>query len=556
MLNHYRAADLLVDTLIEQKTSRVFCVPGESYLSVLDAFTYKPEIEVVTARHEGGAGFMALAEAKLTGLPGICFVSRGPGAMNAAIAIHAASQDALPLIMFVGQVARHELGRQSFQEVDYVSMWQNSCKWVWEVTHANQLEETVRRAFHMALSPTPGPVIISMPEDMLDDAVHKVTQRTPICAPSVGCDTALATQAKELLQKAKRPVVIAGQAINTPDGRKALEAFANKYQIPIALSFRQQDLLPNDHKSYAGHLVFNAPKKLVNILSDADLILAIGTRLGDVTTQGYQFPKAPTPKQKLIHVYPDPYQLGRNFDTTLAITACPTHFCQQLLETQNQVSEEQKMWLDKVSNEVRNLYAWSPEEAQDGVVFGQVVNAVNELANDDAIICLDAGNFGSWVQRLFCFRNERRMLATISGAMGTGVPSAVSAALRFPNRQVIVFVGDGGFMMTGNELATAVQYGANIKIIVSDNRSLATIRLHQELAYPERISATNLKNPDFATLGKSYGMVGYRIENSNEVNTVLKQALAEPNSALISVNTSLEYIAAFATLTQIANQKK
>jgi len=555
-MSNYRAADLLVDILIDQHISRVFCVPGESYLSVLDAFTNTPDIEVVTARQEGGAGFMALADAKTGHRPGICFVSRGPGAMNASIAIHSAQQDALPLIMFVGQVARHELGRNAFQEVDYVSMWKDMAKWVWQVPDAKQLEEIVRRAFQVAQSPTPGPVVIALPEDMLEETIAQTRSTTPIEPGESGCDHALAQQALEHLSQAKRPLIIAGPALNHPEGRRALQAFATAYDLPVTLSFRQQDLFPNTHKNYAGHLVFNAPKQLMEILSEADLILALGTRLGDVTTQGYRFPKAPRPAQTLIHVHPDLAHLGRTFITDLSIAADPAAFCKQLSSQKPTPTDAQRAWLDQVSTAVKSLYAWTPQTADDGVVFGNVVTAVNELAAEDAIICVDAGNFSGWVQRLFYFDGERRMVSPISGAMGSGIPSGVAASLRFPNRQVIVFVGDGGFMMTGNELATAQQYGANIKVIVSDNRSLATIRLHQEVHFPGRVSATNLANPDFVALGQAHQIPSYRIDTPEDVTSTLKQAFAEPGSALITVNTSIEHIAAWATLTQISAQQK
>ncbi|HLS16931.1 MAG TPA: thiamine pyrophosphate-dependent enzyme [Paenalcaligenes sp.] len=550
----YRAADLLVDTLIQQDIRRVFCVPGESYLSVLDAFTNQSTIEVVTARHEGGAGFMAVTEAKMGPRPGICFVSRGPGAMNAAIALHTAQQDALPLIMFVGQVARADLGRNAFQEVDYVSQWGQAAKWVWEVNDASQLAEVVDRAFQLAQSPTPGPVIISLPEDMLSDQVPQRTPRALIEAQLPGCTDASVTAAHDLLSRAQKPLIIAGQSLNHPAGRAALQALATQHQIPVAVSFRQQDLFPNDHDHYAGHLVFNAPKQLVDILSETDLILALGTRLGDVTSQGYTLPRAPQPAQPLIHVYPDPNELGRNFATDLGVAADPTEFCNQLAALPSTRSDARDNWRREAHEKVHTLYAWQPQQADDGVVFGNVVAAVNDLAAEDAIICVDAGNFSSWVQRIFNFTAERRMLATISGAMGSAIPAAVASSLRHPQRQVIAFVGDGGFMMTGNELATAQQYGANIKVIVSDNRSLATIRLHQELQYPDRVSATQLQNPDFVTLAQAHQMAGYRIDNEADIKPILSEALTAPGSAVIAVNSSMEYIAAFATLKKIRSQ--
>lgn len=550
-MHTYRAADLLVDALIQQGIQRVFCVPGESYLSVLDAFTDQNNIQVVTTRHEGGAGFMALAEAKMGPRPGVCFVSRGPGAMNAAIAIHAAQQDALPLIMFVGQVARSELGRNAFQEVDYVSMWKDAAKWVWEVNEASQLDSVLDRAFQLAQSPTPGPVIISLPEDMLEDSVPKRTNETLIKPHLPGCDSDQLQAAHALLTQAKRPLIIAGQSLNHPEGRAALQALATQHQIPVAVSFRQQDLFPNDHPNYAGHLIFNTPKRLVEILSRADLILALGTRLGDVTTQGYTLPQADQP---LIHVYADPNQLGRNFATKLGVVADPTAFCAQLANLSNHCPEERLEWLQNTNAQVRALYAWQPQQAEDGVIFGNVVAAVNKMANDDAIISLDSGNFGSWVQRILHFNGKRRLLATISGAMGSAIPAAIASSLRNPQRQNIVFAGDGGFMMTGNELATAQLYGAKIKVIVSDNKSLATIRLHQELQFPNRISATQLQNPDFVTFAQAHQMEGYRIKDEADIVPVLSEALSSPESAIIAVNSSMEYISAFATLREIAKK--
>lgn len=554
-MSNYRAANLLVDMLIEQNISRAFCVPGESYLSVLDAFEDKPAIEIIAARHEGGAGFMALADAKVSDLPGVCFVSRGPGAMNASIAVHSASQDALPLILFVGQVARNDLGRGAFQEIDYVTMWSDMAKWVCQVNHAEQLEEVLRRAFQIALTPTPGPVVIVLPEDMLEENVKPLSTLGAIKLPCIAHDLNLCRDVKAAIAKAERPLIIAGQALNTVDGRIALESVARKYNIPIALSFRQQDLLANNDPCYAGHLIFNAPKKLTTLLSESDLIVAIGTRLGDVTTQGYQLPQAPQPTQTLIHIYPDGSQLGRIFDTDLAIVADPALFCQSLADLAPVPLTQHMSWRDHIANEVRLLNKWELKTATDGVVFGAVVTALNDIIADDAIICVDAGNFSGWVQKHLSFHGQRRMVSTISGSMGSSVPASVAASLRFPQRQVVVFVGDGGFMMTGAELATARQYGANVKVIISDNGSYGTIRLHQELQFPDRISATNLSNPNFAALGEAYGIPSYHIHEASQIQDVLTKAFSEPGSVLVTVDTSLEYIAAFASLSEIAARR-
>jgi acetolactate synthase-1/2/3 large subunit len=555
-MSEYLAADLLVDSLFGHGVERVFCVPGESYLSVLDSLAVKKSVEVITTRHESGAGFMALADAKLSGRPGVCFVSRGPGATNASIAIHSAQQDALPLVVFVGQVARSDLGRGAFQEIDYVKAWSGIAKWVWQVWDSRQLGEIVARAFQVAASPTPGPVVIVLPEDMLEDVVARETLVPPLPQPRCGADTLLCSEVLKLVEGAARPLIIAGQALNTLEGRAALEKLASQLEVPVAVTFRQQDMLPNDHASYAGHLFFNAPKALVTMLSETDLILAIGTRLGDVATQGYTFPATPVPAQKIIHVHDDPAHLGRNIAVELAINADVAAFCTELLRVAGCDAKRHTAWRDRVAGFVRNLNKWTPKSASDGVVFGEVAIEMERQLADDAIVCLDAGNFSGWVQKHFCFRGERRMVATIAGAMGSGVPSGVAASLRWPERQVVVVVGDGGFMMTGNELATACQYGCPVKIIVSDNGSYGTIRLHQELRYPGRLSATKLANPDFAALARAFGAVGFEVNSADQVASVLKEALAVPGPALICVKTSLDHIAAFTSLGEIAARQK
>lgn len=555
-MSDYRAADLLVDALAEHGVERVFCVPGESYLSVLDSFEQKQCLEVITARHEGGAGFMALADAKLSGRPGVCFVSRGPGAMNASIAIHSAQQDALPLIVFVGQVSRTDLGRNAFQEVDYVRAWSGIAKWVWQVWDARQLGEAVARAFQIAASPTPGPVVIALPEDMLDDLVSEAAKVAPLPLPALSVDKALCHEVRQLLAAAKRPLIIAGQVLNTPSGRQAIEAMATALNVPVAVTFRQQDLLPNDHPCYAGHLFFNAPKPLIELLSEADLLIAIGSRLGDVATQGYTFPVAPRPLQKLVHLHPDSAQLGRVYAADIAAVVDPAAFCQEMAVAATSVSTMHGEWRARVSTFVRKLNSWTPKTAQDGVVFGEVVKALDEVLDEDAVVCLDAGNFSGWVQKHLTFRSNRRMVATISGAMGSGVPSGVAASLRDRKRQVVVFVGDGGFMMSGAELATACQFAAPIKIIVSDNGSFGTIRMHQEIHYPGRVSATTLVNPDFVKLAMAHGVDAYQINEASDIANVLPLALASTGPALICVKTSLEQIAAYSSLTDIAERQK
>lgn len=554
-MSSYIAADLLVDSLVSHGVDRIFCVPGESYLSVLNSLAVKKSIDVITARHESGAGFMALADSKLTGRPGVCFVSRGPGATNASIAIHTAEQDALPLVVFVGQVSRSDLGRRAFQEVDYVRAFSGIAKWVWQVSNADQLGEVLARAFQIAQSPMPGPVVIVLPEDMLEDAVSIDSLIQPLPHPKTGADSSLCELVLKLISKANRPLIIAGQSLNTVTGRQELEKLASLIELPVAVTFRQQDLLANDHPSYAGHMYFNAPKSIISALAESDLIVAIGTRLGDVATQGYTFPSSPVPKHRLIHIHEDPSQLGRNIAAEHVITADPIAFCIQLARMVSDKTPRHTVWRDRVVSIVRKLNEWSPKNATDGVVFGEVAVEMNKQLNKNAIVCLDAGNFSGWVQKHFCFKDERRMVATIAGAMGSGVPSGVAASLRYPDRQVVVVVGDGGFLMTGNELATACQFSAPVKIIVSDNGSFGTIRLHQELRYPGITSATKLSNPNFLLWAKAFGAASFEISSSEHIAPVLRKALAEPGPALIWVKTSLNHISAFTSLGEITERQ-
>jgi acetolactate synthase I/II/III large subunit len=546
-----RAADVFVQCLVSHGVDRVFCVPGESYLSVIDALYDAKSIDVVTARQEGGGALMAIADAKLTGRAGVMFVSRGPGAMNAALGIHVAQQDAVPLVLFVGQVAREDIGRNAFQEVDYSAAFGKMTKWAVEITDAAKLAESVRRAFHIARSGTPGPVVVSLPEDMLNDDVRTAALgASPLAAPQP--DAGAVQAIAERLAKAERPLIIAGGQIGLDEGRAALRAVAEAWRVPVALSFRHQDLFDNRHPLFSCHLSFNMPPVFRETLNEADLIIAVGTRLGDVVTQGYRIPEAPRPTQPLIHIYPDAAEIGRNFETTLGIAADATATLQQLARLNApEPPRGRDAWTARAHALAADRMKWDWKDAKDGVVFGNVIQQLGEMVAHDAVISVDAGNFSTWAHRLFPFRSSQRLLGAVAGSMGVGIPFAVAGALREPRRQVVCLVGDGGFHMTGNELSVAVERKLPLRVFVSDNGSLGTIRLYQERDYPGRTLATNLRNPDFAALAVAHGARGLKIQSNDDIQPVVSQALSTDGPVVVQVKTSLEYIAAYTTMSAL-----
>ena len=543
-----RAADLLVDCLAAHGVDRVFCVPGESYLAVLDALHDSNAIQTIVCRHESGAGFMAVGDAKLTGRPGVAFVSRGPGATNAAIAVHVAEQDAVPLILFVGQVPRAEIGRRSFQEVDYAKTFADMAKAVHLIHNAARVPEIVARAFVEAQAPTPGPVVVVLPEDMLEDSSDAPVIE-PLAVPRGSSPSAEdVDKITALVAKSERPLLMAGGiGLGTPRGRKALLAASEAHRLPVALTFKRQDYFPNTHPHYAGHLGFKIAKAAVQRYLEADLILALGTRLTEATTQGYTLPASPVPRQPLIHIHDDPRQIGRNYTATMALVADPVAVLEALARSPGEASARRAQWIKKLNEPVAKALAWAPPA--DGLLdMGPIVAALITRATKDAILVTDAGNFSGWLHRHFPFNGEQVLIGCVGGAMGIGMPAAVAAALRFPGRQVIHFLGDGGALMTGSELATAVQYGANVKTFISNNGTYGTIRMHQELAYKGRVHGTELRNPDFAKWAESFGARGLTIASIEEAPRVVEQALAHGGPVVVDVKTALEHITPFATV--------
>ncbi|WP_119166741.1 thiamine pyrophosphate-dependent enzyme [Algihabitans albus] len=547
-----RAADLLVDCLAEQGVTRLFCVPGESYLSVLDSLYDRAEIDVVTCRHEGGAGFMALADGKITGQPGICFVSRGPGASNATIALHSAEQDAVPFVLFIGHVPRRELGRGAFQEVDYAKTFADIAKDVWTVHDPETLPEIVARAFVVASQPTPGPVVVVLPEDMLDQvAIAEPLRFSP--PARLGSGGEQVDEILERLSAAERPLLIAGGELSGSDGRAALLAVAEAHDLPVASTFKREDIFPKRHRCYAGHLGFKIPAVQLARYMKADLILAVGTRLGEVPTQGYRFPLAPCPEQPLIHVHRDPAQLNRIFSTEFALTADPVDFLNAMAARARPNEVDRGDWAAELHAPIEAALEWRPGEV-DELDLGPLVAKLAGQLPEDAVVITDAGNFSSWVHRHFPFSGRHLLIGAVGGAMGLAVPAAIAAALRLPSRQAVTFVGDGGFLMTGNELAVAVQRSLPIRIFVADNGSYGTIRMHQERDYPRRNFATDLHNPDFARLAEAFGALGLSISSVEQVDGVVEQALSHDGPVVVSLRTSVERITAFATLDKIRRQ--
>jgi acetolactate synthase-1/2/3 large subunit len=543
-----RSADDFVATLAMHGVDRLFCVPGESYLPLLDALAVST-IKSVTCRHEGGAALMAVADAKLTGRAALCLVSRGPGATNAAIGVHLAEQDGVPLVLVIGQVRRSEIGRRAFQEVDYASSLGGLAKATLCVGEAASLAEDLARAIAIAEAPTPGPVLLVVPEDVFEQ-----TGAGPVGPPpspvAIASGAEHVTAVADLIGHAERPLLIAGPRLRGSAGRAALKAAAELFGMPVATAFKQQHLFPNLHPLYAGHLGFKLPAAIVEEYDRADLIVAIGTRLGDVTSQGYRLPSLAAPRQRLVHVSDDPAVIGRVHRSDMGLVADPIGFLTALAAMPGEpVSIERAAWAERLHRLMRPV-PWQSGEAR-VLEVGAVVNTLARRLRDDAILLTDAGNFSGWVHRHFPFGERHELIGAIGGAMGLAVPGAVAASLRYPDRQVIAFVGDGGFQMTGAELSTARQYGATPKIIVCNNSSFGTIRMHQERSFPGRIAATDLHNPDFAAIGRAHGFHALTVGDCDDAEDAVTEMLAHPGPVLVEVRTNAEHIAPGVTIAAI-----
>jgi acetolactate synthase-1/2/3 large subunit len=534
---HRTAAEALLETLMQRGADRAFCVPGESYIALLDAIHGQPGFDLVTCRHEGGAGFMAVADGRLTGRPGIALVSRGPGACNASIAVHTAEQDAVPMILIIGQVEGRDLRRNAFQEIDYKSMFGGIAKWVGEIKHPDEAPEFAARAWTMATSGVPGPVILSAPEDVL--AAPCTMSIPPLHTKAVaGLAASETSRIAGLIKSAERPILLAGREFDIPGGRQALLRFAEAWGLPVAVSFRRQDLFPNEHELYVGDLGLRNPDNQRLAFSEADLVLALGTRLTDITTQGYSWP---TPEQTLVHSCADPRFLGWHFPATVATTAAAVPLVEALGTEHRPSTPERTAWARRLRDIHRADSQANPRIFSDGLDFVRVAQLVEKVAPADAIVTLDAGTFAAPFYRKVRWRLGQRLLAPISGAMGFGVPAAVASALRHPERTVICMVGDGGVLMTGNEMAVGMARGLPIKVIISENGSYGSIRIHQERDHPGRTSGTDLVNPDMAQWAASFGAPMVPVNDLSDLDA-LAAALRAPGPMVALVRTSLEAV--------------
>ena len=551
---------ILVDALHVHGVDTAFGVPGESYLDVLDAL-HDSAIRFVINRQEGGAAFMAEAYGKLTGKPGICFVTRGPGATNASIGVHTAYQDSTPMILFIGQVGGDFVDREAFQEVDYRRMYGQMAKWLAQIDRAERIPEYLARAFQVATSGRPGPVVLALPEDMLVDsaAVDDTRAYQPVHgAPSAG----QIDQLRAMLAESQRPLVLLGGGTWNDQACADLARFAEANHLPVGCTFRFQDLLDNDHPHYIGDVGIGINPKLAARVRDADLIIAIGPRLGEMTTGGYTLLESPVPQQRLVHIHPDPQELGSVYQAELMIASGMAQACAMLAAM---APVDASAWHGSAQQARAELAAWQerPPVFKDGSVpldLYQVVQDLMAALPHDAIITNGAGNYASWAHRFYRYGGMRTQLAPTSGAMGYAVPSGIAAKIVQPERTVVTFAGDGEFMMTGQELATAVQYGAGVVILVFNNSMFGTIRMHQERSYPGRVSGTALHNPDFAALARAYGGHGEIVENTADFAPALRRALehAEQHNlpAVIELRYDGNLITPNATLETIRKQSE
>jgi len=542
---------LVVEMLEANGVERVFTVPGESFLAVLDAL-HGSSIDVTNARQEGGAAMMAEAWGKLTGRPGIAIVTRGPGATNAASGLHVAMQDSTPMILLIGQVARAHRGREAFQEIDYRAMFGSVVKWVDEIDDAARIPELMSRAFHVAMSGRPGPVVLALPEDMLSETADPARPE-PFEAVETYPGLTQTAQLQKLLWAAKRPFVIAGGARWSDKAVASLQRFAERFDLPVGVSFRRQGLFDHEHPNYAGDVGIGINPALARRIREADLLLLIGGRLGEMPSSNYSLIDVPEPRQQLVHVHASAEELGRVYRPTLAIHATPNGFASQLDVVHPPVAIG---WSDETRAANADYRAWSepPARPVGGTEMGAVLRHLRETLPADSILTNGAGNYAGWLHRYYRFRRPGTQLAPTSGSMGYGVPAAVAAKLRHPERTVIAFAGDGCFQMTGQEFGTAVQEGAAILVIVVDNGMYGTIRAHQERHYPGRVAATNLVNPDFAALARAYGGHGETVRTTEAFSPALERALASGKPAILHVLTDPEAISTTTTLSQISSR--
>jgi len=540
--------EILIDQLAIHGVRHVFCVPGESYLAALDAF-HDSKIALTVCRHESGAAIMAEAVGKTTGRPGICFVTRGPGASNASAGIHIARQDSSPMIVFVGQVGRHMREREAFQELDYRAVFGSIAKWATEIDDPARIPELISRAFHTACNGRPGPVVIAVPEDMLIERamVPDASAFEPVETWPGLTDM---SRLQKLLWAAKRPIALVGGSRWSESACAALARFAERFALPVATTFRRQYLFDGLHPCYAGDLGIGPNPKLLARVKGADLVLLIGGRLSEMSTQGYTLLDIPEPQMKLVHVHPGAEELGRVYHPALAIHAAPTAFCSALegLQLPNEIA-----WKGEAATAHADYLAWSEKATpQPGAVnLGEIMIWLRDNLPPEAIITNGAGNFAGWIHRFYRFRKYATHVAPTSGSMGYGFPAAVAMKLLHPDRDVVCIAGDGDFLMTGQDFATAVQYNLPVIVVLADNGLYGTIRMHQEREYPGRVIATALKNPDFVAYALAFGGYGAVVEKTADFPAAFAAAQASGKPSIIHLKIDPEAISTFASISAI-----
>ena len=550
--NHRTGGEILIDALRINGVDRAFCVPGESYLAALDALhDAKDDIELIVCRQEGGATYMAEAYGKLTGKPGIAFVTRGPGATNASVGIHTAFQDSTPMILFIGQVASDQVEREAFQEVDYRRMFGQMAKWVVQIDDVARIPELVSQAFHRAVNGRPGPVVVALPEDMLTDhaSVADVPAHKKI---EISAGAEQLQELTELVKQAERPVVMLGGSGWDKQAVADIEAFCTANNLPVATSFRCQDLFNNALSNYAGELGTSASPKLIQSIKDSDLLLVIGARIGEMTSAGYTMVNIPVPDQKLIHVHSGAEELGRVYYPTLPINATMVAFAKQLRALGKIGTDKWASWTAELNKNYNDNLQHAPIPGN--VQMGEIMQWMRANLPEDTIMTTGAGNYTAWPHRFYQYKTFRTQLGATNGSMGYGVPAAIAAKLTERDRIVIAFAGDGCFLMNGQELATAMQYDARVVFIVVNNGMYGTIRMHQERTYPGRVSGTALANPDFAALAQAYGLHGEVVANTDEFAPAFERSVASGKPALIEIRIDQEAITPKMSLSAMREQ--
>jgi acetolactate synthase-1/2/3 large subunit len=549
-------AQALVDQLIVHGVDTIFCVPGESYIAVLDAL-YQPgrdgRIRLISARQEGGAAFMAEAYGKLTGRPGVCFATRGPGASNASIGVHTAYHDSTPLLLFIGQVARGFSEREAFQEIDYRRMFAPIAKWVTQIDDPSRIPELLARAFQLAVSGRPGPVVIALPEDMQDEQV-RVNDAAPYQRVQAHPGAAQIAAMRVLLAAAERPLMIVGGGDWSVGAAADIRAFAQASRLPVVASFRAQDIVDNRAAEYVGALGVGANPALSRRIEDADLLLAAGDRLSEMVTDDYRLLSVPRPRQRLIHVFPEPSELGRVYQPDLPILAGMAEFAAAARAMPPVDGARWAGWAAAARADYERYLRHEPRDS--ALDLGAVFAYLRERLPRDAVVTNGAGNYTAWCHRFLQFSVYRSQVAPINGTMGYGLPAALAAKLTHPERMVVAFAGDGCFLMNGQELATAVRYGLNIIIVVINNAIYGTIRMHQERRFPGREIGTDLANPDFARYAEAFGAYGEVVTRAEDFAPAFERAAVAGRPALLELRTDPDAISPSTTLSALRAQAR